>query len=177
MAEVLEEIESKYRIHHKEVTESEARQALNRHRPLVATFGLMGRENSSDGSLDEWDHFTANSTNKFGRIMTKTELRIMTKTDVQVPCSMPRKLGGHAVVLLEAGPGYLKFQNSWGKNWGKDGKFCIRDSSVLRNMKFLDVFWYVSDLKQSEKNACEAQSRTNLDNLKRDYPALAKLWR
>lgn len=83
---------------------------------------------------------------------------------------------GHAVVLIDAGPDYLEFLNSWGAGFGNGGRFRVRDASVLRNLRFYDTFWFESDLKPSEKAAWEVKSREVLERVARDYPALRTVY-
>ncbi len=40
--------------------------------------------------------------------------------------------------------------NSWGSQWGEGGFFKIENADVLDEMKFYDVFWYLSDLMPQE---------------------------
>ena len=47
-----------------------------------------------------------------------------------------KELSGHAVVLISAKDGYLRFLNSWGENFGDHGFFSIDNPSTLRNMEF-----------------------------------------
>ncbi len=83
-------------------------------------------------------------------------------------------LGGHAVVLVAAGPDYLEFLNSWGPAFGNNGRFRIRDAAVLRGMKFYDVFFVEGDLLASEKEAWRVKSEGILRDVRRDYPRLAE---
>ena len=58
---------------------------------------------------------------------------------------------GHAVVLAHYGKNFIEFHNSWGDEFGIQGSFRIEDSNVLNNMKFIDVYWYESDLTEGER--------------------------
>ena len=40
--------------------------------------------------------------------------------------------------------------NSWGQKWGDKGFFRVQNAEVLQ-MKFLDVYWTLSDLTEGEK--------------------------
>jgi C1A family cysteine protease len=71
--------------------------------------------------------------------------------------------GGHAVVLVSYDNTCLKFLNSWGKGWGDNGFFRIKDSDVLCNMAFYDIFFYEKDLSQAER-----------DNYMRDHAEILK---
>ena len=61
------------------------------------------------------------------------------------------------MVLIRCDSKCLTFMNSWGTDWGDNGFFRIKDQSVLNKMKFYDVYWESTDLKQSEKLAYKNQ--------------------
>lgn len=160
--DVLQNEISAYRLGAKyNISESEARQAVIRHRPVLATFKLKDGEK-------EWDKFSACGRND--------PLKTMTEEDV-LDDSATEALGGHAVVLVDVAPGRLTFHNSWGADWGDNGRFHIRDASVLRNMRFHDVFFTIPMLNDHEKNAWTIHERSLRENLEREYPALARFFR
>ena len=48
--------------------------------------------------------------------------------------------------------------NSWGRNFGDNGFFQIKDDPILINfikMRFFDVFWNLNELKENEKKDFE----------------------
>jgi aminopeptidase C len=54
--------------------------------------------------------------------------------------------------LTHIGPDYLKFLNSWGKDFGDNGFFSV-SPGVLIETRYFDVFWEESDLSNEEKEA------------------------
>ena len=54
--------------------------------------------------------------------------------------------------MVEIEENCLKFLNSWGKDFGDNGYFRIENENVLDKIKFMDIFWYESDLSQEEIN-------------------------
>lgn len=72
--------------------------------------------------------------------------------------------GGHAVVLIDEDDYSLTFLNSWGKNWGNEGKFSVARSTVSSmNFKFYSVYWYASDLDVSEQFCYENRRKKAVD--------------
>jgi hypothetical protein len=65
-------------------------------------------------------------------------------------------MGGHAVVLIDIAPNYLRFLNSWGAQWADKGFFKVAKADVL-NLKFIDVFWTLDDLTATEKSAYDSK--------------------
>ena len=49
------------------------------------------------------------------------------------------RLKGHAVVLTEIFLDHLYFLNSYGKTWGDNGYFRVKNAEVL-NAKFMEIF-------------------------------------
>ena len=74
----------------------------------------------------------------------------MKKSDL--PSKEGNELHGHAVVLTHIGPNYLKFLNSWGKDFGENGFFAV-EPGVLNETRYFDVFWEETDLSKEEKEA------------------------
>lgn len=60
------------------------------------------------------------------------------------------KFVGHAVILLDKSPYKFTFLNSWGLDWGDQGKFYVQKDAIP-NMKFYEIYWKESDLSDEEK--------------------------
>ena len=118
-----------------EITENEARLAIIEGRPCVARFSL---------TKNQWRSFSAFFKDK------RTKLSILRKSDL--PSKGTDKLHGHAVVLTHIGPNYLKFLNSWGKDFGDNGFFSVTPG-VLNETRYFDIFWKENDLSKEEKEA------------------------
>lgn len=115
-------------LHFREVDEHDARQAVLRRRPVLATFGL-----SNQG----WDAFSGYLADP---VLAK---RVLTYSQMEA-YRTGSSIGGHAVVLTGCDPQSLTFLNSWGKSWGNNGTFRIKDHNVLdinsRKIAFYNVF-------------------------------------
>ncbi|KAK2776648.1 hypothetical protein CKAH01_12298 [Colletotrichum kahawae] len=77
--------------------------------------------------------------------------------------------GGHAVVLVDCKPDRLTFLNSWGKNWGNNGRFSVEDHTVLEldgyHMRFYDVYWVLADLTPMERQAHSSEIDAEVSRL------------
>ena len=130
----------KYRLQYEKVDELGARQAINRRRPVVATFHLDAKQ---------WDAFSEfYENNREGSLETK---------DLG-PSTVGAKTAGHAVVLMKCDPKSLTFINSWGPEFADGGFFRVRNQAVL-NLQFYDVYWTLNDLKESEIQAFQTKSK------------------
>jgi hypothetical protein len=136
---VLNKWAPKYRLHYKKVDELGARQAINRRRPVVATFRLDDKQ---------WDALSEFYRNHPEGILETKDLG---------PSSVGTKTDGHAVVLMKCDPTSLTFINSWGPDFADKGFFRVRNQAVL-NLQFYDVYWVLSDLKASEIQAFRTKS-------------------
>ena len=245
-AKALAAVTPRYRQHFKPVTEAQARQALNHHRPVVATFRLYDhpdyKARTSGDPEEEWARFVTCVSRNPTRALLKTDVqcesplvsvcvcvcvrvcgcgcvgvgvgvgvdvgvRVLCRLRAQASmrlrtsheCSSHAALvpnaspvsqraypnsrwpgqasisSGHAVVLIAAGPDWLEFQNSWGRDFGSRGRFRVRDASVLREMQFFDVFWYEHELTDGERRAWQLHCDAVMADVKRKYPTLAKV--
>ena len=132
---ILPGVLKEYGLKSKEISENEARLAIIEGRPCAARFSLTN---------EQWDIFIAFFEDN------KTKSSILKKSDL--PPIGQNELHGHAVVLTPIGPNYLKFLNSWGKDFGDNGFFAV-EPKVLNNPRYFDVFWEESDLSKEEKEA------------------------
>jgi hypothetical protein len=81
-------------------------------------------------------------------------------------------LNGHAVVLTSYDPTCLRFMNSWGECWGDNGFFCVKNSNVLREPAFFDVYWTLDDLFDEEKRAFELWAAENARKMAQQFPSV-----
>jgi len=142
----LDNIYKDYKLRMKEVNETDARFAVMKGRPCIATFSL---------SAKQWANFSGFFCDK------KTRNKYLDKATINkndYPKNFYSTGGGHAVVLIEFSQEGLTFLNSWGVTFGDFGKFRIKNVDVLTSeenstkMKFFDVFFLDSDLSSYEKN-------------------------
>ena len=163
---VLIEQSKKYKYKIKQVDENGARQALNNYHICVATYDLTELE---------WSKFNMffYEFNKTG-ILTK-QLLEKTPPDYEKIKNLSdeelKNLTGHAVILISAKNGYLRFLNSWGEDFGDHGFFAIDNPDTLRNMSFYEVYIDEKDLTKNERNKHEKFKKelsvkyfNNLDN-------------
>ena len=102
-------------------------------------------------------YLNAKKWHNFREFFSKNPKGILTKKIIEQPIDENIKLneldaGGHAVVLISIEENCLVFLNSWGPSFGDKGYFRIENEDVLDNMKFMDVFWYLSDLTKEERD-------------------------
>ena len=134
---VLKEMCPDYRLQCRTVDAIGAMKAISKKRPVVATFHLTGAQ---------WDQFEQFYTENPRAILTRSYL-----DSKHYSTSLP---GGHAVVLTSYDANSLRLMNSWGDDWADQGFFRVQNANVL-GLKFVDVFWTLSDLSEKEKRAYE----------------------
>ena len=151
---VLEKVSSDYRLHSKEVDETGAREALNRGHPVVATYALKE---------SQWSEFR--------NFFAKSPTGVLDVQDISSPGS--GDLVGHAVVFIGYDRNSLRFMNSWGKRFANNGFFKIRSAQVLspnqQPMRFFDVFWYESELTDSERTTYREYGADELKKLAKRF--------
>ena len=145
----------KYRLHHRKVDETGARQAINHRRPVVATFCLDEKQ---------WTNFS-----EFYR---KSPQGVLESKDIGAR-SAQSKIDGHAVVLIKCEPTSLIFMNSWGTDFADGGFFRVRNQAVL-DLQFYDVYWTLSDLRPSEITAFTTTSNQKGEDMLRNLPSSVK---
>lgn len=135
---VLDKVLHQYRLRYHKVNEKGAKKAIINLRPCVARFYL-----------------TALQWYNFGQFFRYNKTGILTSEIINRKCTVPLNEvnGGHAVVLINFGEDHLIFLNSWGEDWGDNGKFRVKDSSVLGGVDYYDVYWTEKDLTPYEKQA------------------------
>ena len=131
--QVLQEYCPKYRLQCQTVGIEGALRAVASKRPVVARFAL---------TAPEWERFSA--------FYDTTPKGILTETHLDKPNRDPEmELQGHAVVLTSFNSSCLRLMNSWGTEWADQGFFRVRNNDVL-DTRFIDVYWTVDDLLESE---------------------------
>lgn len=65
--------------------------------------------------------------------------------------------------------------NSWGQNFADGGFFRVKDSNVLNDMTFFDVYWTEQDLKPTEIQAYERECTERAKELLYTFPSLEDL--
>ena len=65
--------------------------------------------------------------------------------------------------------------NSWGDKFADGGFFRIKDSDVLNNMTFFDVYWTEEDLTPREKRAYKEKCTKKAKELLQEYPSIKDL--
>ena len=125
-----------YKLRGKIISNNEARKAVMKGRPCLCSFYLNEKK---------WQNFSEFFENNPKGILTN---QIINKPVNNIYDTA----GGHAVVLVEIEENCLKFLNSWGKDFGDNGYFRIENENVLDKIKFMDIFWYESDLSLEEIN-------------------------
>ncbi len=134
--QVLQEYCPNYRLRCQAVEIEGALRAVASKRPVVALFALTD---------PEWD--------RFSEFYETTPKGILTETHLDKSNRDPEmELKGHAVVLTSFNSSCLRLMNSWGTGWADQGFFRVRNSDVL-DIRFIDVYWTVDDLLESEVEA------------------------
>ena len=144
---VLQEVCPKYRLHCREVEFLGALKAITEKRPVVARFRLTDAE---------WD--------RFSNFYRRNPRGILSLSDLRVREQARERRIGHAVVLTSFDSQCLRLMNSWSDRWADGGFFRVSDANVL-DLEFVDVFWTIADLKQSEKNAYSRHGADVAQNL------------
>ena len=65
--------------------------------------------------------------------------------------------------------------NSWGQKFANGGFFSVENEDVLRGMKFYDVYWLETELKQSEKEAYDRECSKKCGELAQTFPSIIDL--
>lgn len=167
-SKVLEKHCKKYNLHTKRLeNEEKASLAIALGRVCTASFWLPNKA---------WDKFSA--------FFKKNPKGVLKKSDLLEPDGSygdryEKGGGGHAVVLIDANISALEFLNSWGPQWGNNGRFRIENADVLTAfddspMTFYDVYWTLNDLTQNEKTNYERSIRATSEAIRRNDPDSSK---
>ena len=133
---ILDENLSDYKLKYRPLydDEKEARLAIMKTRPCLAVFQLSGKQYYN-----------------FKKFFEENPKGILTKDIINKQNDYNGEGITHSVVLTHISKNYLKFLNSWGKNWGDNGYFKVENQSVL-NAEFIEIYWDFNDLSQQEKD-------------------------
>ena len=132
---ILNENLNDYKLKYKLIDdEKEARIAVMKTRPCLAAFQLTGKQ-----------------LYNFKKFFEENPKGILTKDIINKQNNYNGEGITHAVILTHISKNYLKFLNSWGKNWGDNGYFKVENQSVL-NAEFIEIYWEFDDLSQQEKD-------------------------
>ena len=131
MANILDDILPKYFLRYSyyntnNIHEDKIKTIIMRGRPLVFTFTL---------SAKQWYNFGKFFDNNKKGILTK---EILNK-DIPKYLYEKETSGGHAVILIEYNEDGFVCLNSWGKDFGDNGKFRIKNLNVLEEISIFDV--------------------------------------
>ena len=138
------------------IEEDKIKIALMKGRPLVLTFGLYAKQWANFK-----DFFDKNKTG----ILTED---ILSK-DIPDNLIQKEKNAGHAVLLIEYNENGFVCLNSWGKNFGDNGKFTIRNINILEKPAIFDVYFEESDLPMELINEWKEYSQKNEKEFKDRY--------
>lgn len=161
-SQVLQRHCPRYNLHFKELeNEESAKLAITLGRVCVAVFWLPG---------EAWHKFSRFFRNNPKGILQRSDLL---KADGTLGDKNHKDSGSHAVVLIDANISALEFLNSWGPDFGNNGRFRVRNAAVL-NITFYDVYWTLNDLTQVEKNSYESSIRATSEAILNNDPDPSK---
>jgi hypothetical protein len=154
-------------LQYRKIDENGARQAVLHRRPVLSSFAL-----SNSGWIHFSKHFKSPATHD--TVLTVEEM---------MPYQYLPANGGHAVVMTGCSPTSITFLNSWGYEWGHKGSFSVEGYKVLEVKKarkedcmcFYDIFWFQSDLDQTELDAYDVNAQRVLRDHAREYPSVFRL--
>ncbi len=155
IAEVLQEYCPAYGLHCETIGIEGALQAVASKRAVLAMFALTD---------PEWERFSEFFENSPKGILTESHLG-KSKRDPKM------ELKGHAVVLTSFNSYCLRLMNSWGTDWADQGFFRVRNSDVL-DTRFIDVYWTMDDMFESEVEAYKLEGPTIEGKLVRSLTGL-----
>ena len=159
MAQILDKILPKYFLRYSYYTyidEHKIKTILMRGRPLVLTFDLYAKQ---------WANFDIFFAQNKKGVLTKE----LINKDIPYNLYKDETDGGHAVILIEYNEDGYVCLNSWGKNFGDNGKFRIKNFDVLENSHIFDVYFYESDLPKDLIMAWNEYKKENEKKFKDNY--------
>lgn len=145
------------KIYFRNVNEQVAKDALMKGSFVVCHFWLNNIQ---------WENFSY----YFYREKTKT--KILNEDDLNKGCkgnvNPPKPDEAHAVLLIEIGPGFLRFLDSSGPDMGDKGTFKVKNADVLtsyttnKKAEFFEIFVDEKDITKEEKQ----YYKNNIDYIK-----------
>ncbi|CAD8200800.1 unnamed protein product [Paramecium pentaurelia] len=163
--QVVEETCQDYRLQCRRLkTISQIKQALHQGRPIISRFVLCEDQWKADNMNK--NQFNTNENQKgFIAFFNQNRKGILSSVGPQ----SNKYLQGHSVVLISYTPEYYLFINSWGKQWGDNGYFKVKDLDVLGEMEFMEVFWDSNNLTESEKQQFKQDTGQIITKFYKDY--------
>ena len=142
---------------YKGIPEHKIKTILIKGRPLVFTYDL---------SEKQWENF---KTFFFYENKTGTLTKEIINRDIPGKNFNNKKYLGHAVILIGYNENGFVFLNSWGDDFGDNGKFTVKSIDVFTSPFFIDIFFEESDLPLSLRNAWYKYSKENEEQFRDDY--------
>lgn len=136
--EIVSTIVSNFSLKAKKIEPDEARISIMKGRQCLCYFWLFKEE------MNNLNMFFLDKKNKKKIITRKKIMSINNKNNKNI---VPK---GHVVVLISIEENCLKILNSYGKDYGDNGYFRIKDHKSLRDMQFIEIYWKKSDLTEKE---------------------------
>ena len=160
MMKILDKILPKYYLsytYYNRNQEEKVKLALMRGRPLVLTFEITGKQQVNFANF----FFKENKTG----ILTKEIL------NRDIPYNLYKNIndGGHAVVLIEYNEDGFVLLNSWGKEFGDNGVFRIKNINVFNNPFIIDIDLDKSKLPDDLRREWNEYSQKNERKFKDKY--------
>ena len=90
----------------------------------------------------QWNNFSNYFESNPKGVITKEEIN-----ENAIPDKLPWERGGHAIVVFGYTKTYYKIKNSWGPNWGDNGKFRVAKNAI-DSLELADTSFRVSDLTE-----------------------------
>lgn len=151
---VLKEILPKYGLHFSEVPEDKV-DLFNEYGSYmfyISCFYLPGEK------WNDFSNFFDNPENKQKNNFLKSKDLCITK-----PNDIYRKNdGGHAVVCIDQNSSFLTYLNSWGNDWGIQGKFSM-ERGAISNIIYYSVYFLENELTNEEKHCNEKRQKEAID--------------
>ena len=160
MTEILSEILPGYFLRYSSynyIPEHKIKAILIKGRPLVFTYYL---------SYMQWENFR-----NFFKYENKKGTLTKEIVNRDIPGNKFSKYDGsrHAVILIGFNDNGFVCLNSWGEDFGDNGKFTIKSIDVLERPFFIDVFFEECDLPYNLRNAWYKKSLENEKEFRDNY--------
>ena len=163
MEKIMKDILPEYGLKFEKIDENNLKDYLKRGIKCLATFDLKKKE---------WENFCS----YFKGYSFNSKDKILTKEILEKPIhniENENKLEGHSVILVDIDDkedDIYMFVNSWGKNWGNEGKFKAK-KECLKNLVFYAVYFEISLLKEEEQKSWD-KLKDNIKNLLKEMKSI-----